>query len=104
MSGLVLSLDIAGTPHQWIDVEAAAYYYAKNLVAWTAGEHSFLLHGGTNAKTGRRSILEVASIVAIRGADFFSRNYDSVLPVSKDLLLARDHNLCAYCGQQFRAQ
>ena len=47
MSRLILALDSAGAPNRWIDVEAAAHYYAKQLVAWTVGEHEWILRGGT---------------------------------------------------------
>jgi HNH endonuclease len=101
---LILAVDVAGTPTGWLDFERAAYYYAKQLVAWEAGEKKFLLRGGWNARTGDRSELHLSSILAVRGDDFHSRHYGHILPVSKELLVARDRNICGYCAQRFRYQ
>ena len=73
MARLILALDSAGAPNRWIDVEAAAHYYAKQQVAWAVGEHEFTLHGGVSRLTGVRSLLRLNSIIAVAGRDFRSR-------------------------------
>jgi len=95
---LVLGLDEAGTPHRWIDIEQAAMYYAKEHVAWEAGSSFVTLRGGTNAKTHARSKLDINSIIAIKGDDYFSKNYDSTISISRRMLFKRDRHMCAYCG------
>ena len=101
MSRLILALDSAGAPNRWIDVEAAAHYYAKQLVAWTVGEHEWILRGGVSRSTGQRSMLRLNSIIAVLGKDFMVRNYDRVPSIAKAMLFARDRHVCAYCGARF---
>ena len=38
---VILTLDSHGVPHRWVSWQQACFYYAKNLVAWTLGEHTF---------------------------------------------------------------
>lgn len=98
---LVLGLDQGGCPHRWINVEEAAMYYAKDLVAWEAGETYTTLRGGINHASNRRSVLNINSIIAVRGDDYVSRNYDNTIAISRKMLFRRDRCLCAYCGSQF---
>ena len=63
----ILALDIAGMPVRWIDFETAAGYYATQKVRWELGEQRTVLHGGMNRGSGRRSTLELATIIAIDG-------------------------------------
>lgn len=95
---MVLGLDQTGTPHSWVTPEEAARYYALNLVAWEAGTVITTLRGGMNSKTGERSILHINSIIAVRGGDYHSKNYSSIIPLSRRMLFIRDNNTCAYCG------
>jgi hypothetical protein len=101
MSRLILALDSAGAPNRWIDVETAAHYYAKQLVAWSLGEHEWVLHGGVSQRTGLRSVLRLSSIIAVAGKDFMVRHYDRVPSITKTMLFARDRHVCAYCGARF---
>ena len=41
MSPHILTLDVAGAPHQWINVRAAAHYYATDMVAWATGTNEY---------------------------------------------------------------
>ena len=102
MSPHILALDIAGAPHRWINVRVAAHYYATNMIAWAAGTNEFLLRGGTQRTTGLQSLIRASSIVAIKGKDFMVRHFDQVPTLTKDMLLARDRYICAYCAQKFR--
>lgn len=43
---LILRLDSAGRPVKWIDWQQAVNIYARDCVAWTAGNNSFQLHAG----------------------------------------------------------
>src|SRR5690606_602006 len=81
----------------------AAHYYATDLVAWSAGMNEFTLRGGTQRATGLRSEIRANSIIAIAGKDFIVRNFDRPPPLTKEMLLARDRHICAYCAQKFRA-
>lgn len=98
----ILQLDIAGNPHRWITYEDSAYYYCKERVAWSMGKVEFDLRGGTNAKTGKQSILTINTILAIKGA---INNKRMMLfqtpPLTNKALFRRDWNICAYCGNEF---
>lgn len=100
---LVLQLDVAGNPHRWITYEDSAYYYAKNLVAWSMGQIDLTLFGGTNAATGKRSTLTMNTIIAVRGE--LSEKQQKILygipPLTNKALFRRDQNMCAYCGEIF---
>ena len=102
MSPHILALDAAGAPHRWINVRGAAHYYATNMVAWEIGAHEFVLRGGTQRSTGLRSFIRASSIIAIKGRNFMVRHFDRVPTLTKEMLLARDRYICAYCAQQFR--
>jgi len=103
MSRLILALDSAGAPNRWIDVEVAAHYYAKQLVAWSIGEHEWVLRGGVSRSSGLRSLLRLNSIIAVAGKEFMVRNYDRVPSITKTMLFGRDRHVCAYCGARFAA-
>jgi len=103
MNPVILALDVAGAPHEWITLEEAAHYYAKGLVAWAAGSQEFTLRGGIQRATGLQSQIRVSSVIAIAGRDYMVRNFDRPPAFSKEMLLARDRYVCAYCAQKFRA-
>jgi len=102
MSPQILALDVAGAPHRWLNVRQAAHYYATDMVAWAAGQHEFVLHGGTQRATGIQSLITASSIIAIKGRDFMVRNFEQVPTLTKEMLLARDRHICAYCAQRFK--
>jgi hypothetical protein len=102
MSPYVLALDIAGAPRRWINVRDAAHYYATEMIAWAIGANEFVLRGGTQRSTGAQSLIRASSIVAIKGKDLIVRHFDHVPTLTKDMLLARDRYVCAYCAQRFR--
>lgn len=99
---LILTLDMAGNPHSWINHESAAYYYAKGLVAWDFGE-ACTLHGGTSRITLQQSTLEMSSIIAIKGKmlkpEQMARYNKPTL--TNRALFGRDRHLCAYCGEVY---
>jgi hypothetical protein len=99
----ILALDIAGMPVRWIDFETAAGYYATNKVRWELGEQRTVLHGGMNRGSGRQSLLELATIIAVDGPRLRFRHTEDRVPLSRAMLFARDRLVCAYCGGSFPA-
>ena len=101
MPPLFLQLDIAGNPVRWITYKTCAYYYSKNLIAWTAGEHDYTIYGGIN-RVHHRSQLTMNTIIAVKGKISFKGNISNeYVSLSNRTLFERDRNLCAYCGKQF---
>jgi hypothetical protein len=97
---LILTLDQHGVPHRWISWQHACYYVAKDLVAWSVGEVSFVFHGGISRLTGERSSIETNSIIAIRGKALAGKSLHQIPPLSNRELFHRDRHVCAYCGQE----
>ena len=95
---LILTLDTHGVPHRWITWQHACYYYAKNQVAWTLGEHAFTVHGGLNRMTGVRSEITASSIIAVKGKAMAMKSFNQVPPLNNRELFHRDRQICAYCG------
>lgn len=98
---LILTLDVHGLPHRWITWQHAVFYYAKNLVAWSAGDHSFTIFGGISRSTGSRSEITTNSIIAIKGKALASRSLFQVPPLNNRELFHRDRHVCGYCGGMF---
>lgn len=100
MSGypLILTLDQYGVPHRWVSWQHACFYYAKDQVAWVAGERIFTFHGGLNRLTGRRSEISANSIIAIRGKALSNKTLFQVPPLDNRELFHRDRHMCAYCA------
>jgi 5-methylcytosine-specific restriction endonuclease McrA len=102
----VLRTDIAGMPLEWIDYREAVRLYYLGQVAYTCGSVLFRLHGGTNARTGTQSVVDVSSIVATTGHSSNPGNCrdDYVPPLNNETLFRRDAYLCMYCGLRFATQ
>ena len=98
MQPLVLTLDMAGLPQGWVELEEAITYHAKQLVAWSMGNLLAEFHGGYQ-NNGTRSCIATKSILAIKGS--IARHAAHTPGLTNALLFARDRQLCAYCGQQF---
>lgn len=96
---LILTLDQNGTPHRWVTWQHACFYYAKGLVAWAVGEHSFVIHGGLSRLTGKQSEICTNSIIAIKGKTIGGRQFRQVPPLDNRELFNRDRHICAYCGE-----
>jgi 5-methylcytosine-specific restriction endonuclease McrA len=103
LSQLVLRTDVAGMPLEWIDYREAARLYTQDQVAYTCGSLLFTLFGGINALTGRRTVLEINSIVATVGhtGNPGSTRHDYVPPLNNQTLFRRDAHICLYCSQRF---
>lgn len=98
---LILTLDTKGQPHRWVSWQHALFYYARDMVAWAAGEACFTFQGGISRQTGCRSIITASSIIAIKGRAQSSRTLRQVPPLTNRELFNRDRQVCAYCGQGF---
>src|SRR5260221_7909411 len=60
LSQQVLRTDVSGMPLEWIDYKEAVRLYHMDQVAYTCGSLLYRLRGGTNAKSGERTILDVS--------------------------------------------
>jgi hypothetical protein len=101
MYPLILTLDTNGIPHRWITWQHACFYYAKDQIAWTAGERAFTVLGGHNRISGAQSSITASSIIAIKGKAMAMRAFSQVPPLNNRELFHRDRYLCAYCGNIF---
>jgi 5-methylcytosine-specific restriction endonuclease McrA len=103
LSQWVLRTDISGMPLEWIDYKEAARLYHQRQVAYTCGSPLYELCGGTNARTGERTVLEVNSIVATLGHTGNPGNtrHDYIPPLNNQTLFRRDAYICLYCGDRF---
>lgn len=101
---LILALDQNGVPQRWISWQEACFYYAREMVAWDAGDNAFTLRGGISRLTGQRSAITANSIIALRGHSHGQGYNRHVPPLSNRELFHRDRHLCAYCGREFSSQ
>ena len=102
LNSLVLALDCAGNPSAWLDAEVAVHLIASERVLAPLGKHSRRVFGGINAASGRRSSIEISSIL-LTSARVQSRRWerDYAPPLTNRALFARDGYLCLYCGESF---
>lgn len=102
----VLRTNVAGMPIEWMGYRDAVRLYHLGQVAYSCGVLLYEIHGGVNAITGMRSVIQVSSIIATQGSspvrDAAVRGY--VPPLNNDALFARDAHLCMYCGERFLAR
>jgi 5-methylcytosine-specific restriction endonuclease McrA len=102
LSQLVLRTDASGMPLEWIGFQEAVRLYHLNQVVCSLGNHLYTVHGGVNAKSGRRSLIDVNSIVATRHQHKAKITHDYCPPLNNRTLFKRDDYLCLYCGERFR--
>lgn len=99
LSQQILRTDASGMPLEWINFRQAARLHFLQMIAYVCGEPLFTLHGGINARSRRRSTIEINSIIATYGNH---RLHDSYAPpLNNRTLFQRDDHLCMYCGQGF---
>ncbi len=99
----VLRTDAAGMPLEWIGYQEAVRLYHLGQVAYTCGSLLYRIRGGVNAASGRRSVIEVNSIIATWG-NAHARARDRrhyTPPLNNAALFRRDAFLCMYCGNPF---
>lgn len=103
LSQQVLRTDVAGMPLEWIDYRDAVRLYHTEQVAYTCGTRLYEILGGYCARTGRRSAVEVHSIIATigrtHGVAELREQYTP--PLNNKTLFRRDGDLCMYCGARF---
>lgn len=100
----ILRTDITGLPIDWIGYEEAARLIALEQVAYACGSSMVTIHGGINARTHERTVLEINSIIATHGhfhAALAKHRPNYKPPVNNAALFKRDGHLCLYCGKQF---
>jgi len=90
-------------PLEWIDFRRAVTLHCLGQVAYTCGENSLRLFGGVNRASGRRSCIDINSIIATRGdSHAVSKLRESYVPPLHNLpLFQRDGRMCMYCGERF---
>ena len=96
----ILRVDVSGMPVDWIDYQAAVRLYHADTVAYEVGTTLLKIRGGINAITGKRSIINVNSVIATYGKNpHLDLNY--IPPLNNNALFKRDGFLCLYCGESF---
>ena len=86
---------------------SAARLYHTEQVAYTCGTPLYRLYGGTCARTGLRTIVDVNSIIATLGTSGNPGNLRGSAytpPLNNQTLFRRDAYLCLYCAQRFPAR
>jgi 5-methylcytosine-specific restriction endonuclease McrA len=96
----ILTLDMAGVPRKWEDVEKVVEYYAKDKIAWDLGDFEYTMRGGIQRVSGIQSEITVKSIVAVKGTEHLVGK-ERTPPLSRRMLFSRDRCVCAYCGQKY---
>ncbi|MGB5244952.1 MAG: HNH endonuclease [Woeseia sp.] len=103
ISQQVLRTDVSGMPLEWIDYREAVRLYHTEQVAYACGTRLYTLFGGSCALTGRRSKIDVSSIIATYGTSqghaYVHEQYTP--PLNNRTLFKRDANLCLYCALRF---
>ena len=92
MQPLILTVDLAGLPQAWVELEEAITYHAKQLVAWSVGQTVREFRGGYQ-RNGERSRIATKSILAIKGSG--AAKYPHAPSLTNALLFARDRHVCA---------
>lgn len=104
MTPLILRLDVAGSPVRWVPWQDAVNLYAREMIAWTAGESLFTFHGGISRQSGERSIVKINSIIAVKRSNQIKHQKRTIPPLTNRELFLRDAHLCMYCGNKFKAE
>ncbi|MDH5764480.1 MAG: HNH endonuclease [Gammaproteobacteria bacterium] len=98
---LILTLDNAGRPIDWLHWHEAVNLYVRDQIAWTASESVIRVMGGINQLTGTQSFLDLNTIIAIKGAK--AKYNPEVTPtLTNRALFERDRHTCLYCGSSFK--
>jgi 5-methylcytosine-specific restriction endonuclease McrA len=96
----ILRVNVAGQPVEWLSWQEAVCLHSRELVVWSLGETVFRLRGGHARATGRRTIIDLQSIIACDGR--ITHPVRTRPPLTNRALFRRDSNLCMYCGQPFQ--
>lgn len=98
----ILQLDVAGRPVEWVDWKAAVKALFVGDVAWHYGDPIARVHGG-RSRSGERSVFDLPPVIATRHAQKVNL-FDHPVPLTNELLFARDGHVCMYCGQRLPAR
>ncbi len=99
LSQQILRTDVSGMPLEWVDYREAARLYHTEQVAYTCGTRLYRLYGGTCARTGLRTIVDVNSIIATLGVTGNPGNLRGAAytpPLNNQTLFRRDAYLSLY--------
>ncbi len=101
----ILRTDVSGMPIEWIGFEGAVKLYCLDQILYPMGSPLYTVRGGINARSGRRSTLDVYSIICTLGHSraHLKRHPSYTPPLNNRALFKRDAHLCLYCGEQFRS-
>jgi len=102
----VLRTDASGMPLEWVNYQEAVRLYHLEQVAYSCGSLLYRVHGGICARTGRRSHIDVNSIIATYGSNkaLIRAHGHYVPPLNNPALFRRDAHLCMYCGERFQVR
>ena len=98
---LILTLDHAGRPIDWLHWQDVVNLYVREQIAWTASETTIRVFGGINQLSGLQSFLDLNTIIAVRGANA-SKLKKEIPPLTNRALFSRDRYTCLYCGNTFK--
>lgn len=102
---LILQLDLAANPVEWISYQDTAILYAKNRIGWEAAPTEVTLHGGTSRMTGEQTTMLINTIIAVRpeSGRLSEKQIKNAMrvPLTNKVLFRRDHHMCAYCGHEY---
>src|SRR5260370_12823849 len=91
-------------PLEWVDYREAARLYHTDQVAYACGTLLYRVDGGTCARTGLRTVVDVNAIIATLGTSGNPGNLRGAAytpPLNNQTLFRRDAYLCLYCGARF---
>ena len=95
----ILRLNKAGQPIDWLHWQQAVCLYSRELICWSMGDIIYRVRGGHNRYDGKRTVVELPSIIAC-GGDQLGRPRIKP-PLSNRALFERDNWQCLYCGKFF---
>ena len=98
----ILAVDVGGRPFDWLHWKDAVNLYSRKDIAWEAGSTTIVVKGGIN-NAGTRSIMELKSIVSVKGANV-SRKMRTIPALTNRALFSRDGHVCMYCGNEFHSK
>jgi len=98
---LILTIDNAGRPVDWLHWQEAVNLYVREQVAWTASESTIRVLGGISQLTGDQSFIDLNTIIAVKGAKA-KYNQDIIPALTNRTLFERDRHICLYCGNTFK--
>ena len=102
LNQLILRTDLAGMPLGWADYRDVLRLHVLEQIAYQCGSTIMTLRGGINARTRKRTVVEVNSIIATFGDCHSSRLASGYTPpLNNPALFRRDAHLCIYCGNPF---